>query len=913
MTASYAQSAVNPCGTDDIYQRMVKEHPEILIKDAQLKEEIATRMKEMDLGSLARTTDDDGTTVYHVPLVFHIIHDYGAEYVTDAEIQACVARINTMYNKMNADTASVLAQYKGFIPNSNKRYIGNARIVWHLATKDPLGNPTNGVTRRRNYITRNGGDFAKYDQWPSSNYMNIWLISKMSAANNSAAAYAYKPATGDVIPYYDGVIGLAEYVSEVYYTYSHELGHELNLDHPWGGTNNPKVACGDDEVEDTPPTKGHDPEGGCSDLVDLYDDSCLITYFLPVAKLRLDSIKRADSPVYSLAVMKDTSTSKGITFKCRTRTRIDSLSFYPSAALGSTYIIGLSKNGTLIDTQHVVTTAKDTAQKVACKFRLLTADTATNYKLFFLQNPGAWRDTSYTALRTFPKGLNGTFWLKNADDYQTGNYYNFFYGIKITYGFFKIYDNDSLVDYPDTTNAQNVMDYTYCSKMFTYGQTQRMRAAIVSSTAHRDSLITPYNTTVRTGCFDTPNLKPVAEFSVERAATSGGVQTSDRTYFMCKDDAASYLFRFQNRSWQATPTSVDWTFTNSASIGATTSSTGTVATKFAETGWATVTATATNANGSSTFSDRVYVADPATKDPIGYFQEFRDTTENKNWPIFNYYNNRYQWEWVNYNGYWDQYCIRYHSFDNRTALKDVIVGDPSGDYDDFFSPAFDLSNLGTNGNLNFMYAGAYATTNPAYMKDSMEIAYSTDCGGTWKTLYKMGGAKMQTVGTVPITTGEYFPVYNDWKPMSINLVSGTTKIRDTRVFFRFRYKPSSRVFAFTTTSGMYASGNNFYMDRINISNNPLSVNEMALGSKLASVAPNPTQSNAFVLFSKPNANVHVAVMDITGKLVYSIDQKIDNSNGRIEIPASAIAVKGMYMVHITGDNELNQTEKLVVY
>jgi hypothetical protein len=88
---------------------------------------------------------------------------------------------------------------------------------------------------------------------------------------------------------------------------------------------------------------------------------------------------------------------------------------------------------------------------------------------------------------------------------------------------------------------------------------------------------------------------------------------------------------------------------------------------------------------------------------------------------------------------------------------------------------------------------------------------------------------------------------------------------------------------------------------------------MILGDKMAAVAPNPTTSNAFVLLSKANAHVQVQVMDITGKVVYTTTQSVNQSNARIEIPANNISAKGIYLVHITGDDNLNQTEKLIVY
>lgn len=896
---------VNPCGTDEVYRKMVDAHPEIADINAQLSQEIAEKLsgtKIKDLSPFAITTEEDGTTVYHVPVVFHVIHDYGAEYLPDAAFVSCIEQVNRLYNKMNADTSGIIGPYKGFIHNSTTRYIGNARIEWHLATKDPLGNPTNGVTRRRSYLTKSAGDLAKYDQWPPSNYMNVWVINTMSASHSGAAAYAYKPATGAVIPYYDGVITLYNYVNSDN-TIAHEFGHELNLDHVWGGTNNPEVACGDDEVDDTPPTKGHN---SCI-ASKLYDTTCIFNYLTSTGKLRLDTITRADSPAYTKALKTDNSTSIGMSFKCRTVTTLDSFRFYP-AVLGADYKIGLSRNGVNIDSISV--TATSSPQVVKPSFRFPRADTSVTYKLFFIENPGAYRDT-FSATSAISIGKDGTIFL--TEFMAADNYYNFFYDWRSTYGYYKIYANDSLVDYPDTTNTQNIMEYAFCPNyMFTHGQTARMRAALTSSVARRDSLITPANLD-RTGALATslPPMKPKAELSVERAYTAGGLTTAETTpaHFMCASSSTpSYVFRLSNRTWRSTATSTTWDISNGATAVGTSGSY-----YFTDPGWAKVSVISENANGADTFvaEPGIYVADPNAINPIGYWQDFNDAAENAKYPIFNYYNNRYKWEIANDGGTYDGTAMRYRSYDDRTALSELVVGDPAGDHDDFFTPAFDLSVLGPDhGNINFMYAGAYATNNIDQMKDQLEIAYSTNCGGTWTTLKTMKNEEMQTIGSVPVSAGEYKPIWSDWKAMSIDLrTSGGALIRNDKVFFRFRYKPSSRPIG----QYQFASGNNFYIDRINISNFPLTVNEMILGDKVAALAPNPTNADAYVLFTKPNANVKIDVVDITGKLVYSVSQKIDQINAKVIIPASQFGAKGIYMVRITGEDNLSQTEKLVVY
>ena len=277
-----------PCGTDEVQQQLLKSYPQIAERNAALSAEISNKLSKMtakDLLSFAKTTED-GNVIYDVPIVFHIIHDYGAEYLPDDSVYNCVKDLNKIFNKQNWDTIQVIAPFKGFINNSNTRYIGKGNIVWHLATKDPNGNPTNGITRRRNYLTKAAGDLAKFDQWPSNNYMNIWVINAFIPRSGgfAPAAYAYKPPTADIIPYYDGVITLYNYINRDN-TIGHELGHELNLDHPWGSTNSPEVGCGDDEVDDTPLTKGHLSCGAAQ----LADTACLYNYRKPIAKQKMDS------------------------------------------------------------------------------------------------------------------------------------------------------------------------------------------------------------------------------------------------------------------------------------------------------------------------------------------------------------------------------------------------------------------------------------------------------------------------------------------------------------------------------------------------------------------------------------------------------------------------------------------------
>ncbi|MBK7182529.1 MAG: hypothetical protein IPH89_06110 [Bacteroidetes bacterium] len=78
---------------------------------------------------------------------------------------------------------------------------------------------------------------------------------------SGAAGYAYLPGTTAAE---DGIMILNSYIGSIgtgniqkSHALTHEIGHYLNLNHTWGGTNNPGVDCsGDDNVSDTPKTEG---------------------------------------------------------------------------------------------------------------------------------------------------------------------------------------------------------------------------------------------------------------------------------------------------------------------------------------------------------------------------------------------------------------------------------------------------------------------------------------------------------------------------------------------------------------------------------------------------------------------------------------------------------------------------------
>lgn len=884
-SAANAQS----CFTSEMHQQYLSENSDIAVYEAQLKAQIQEQMQKYAANNSSRLkTTADPTDTLKIPVVVHVIHDYNsANYVADDEIYDLIKSITTVYLKQNSDISAVIAPFK--------QYIGNPKIEFYLATRDPQGKPTTGITRRFSYLTYGGDDQAKFDQWAPDTYLNLWVINAIGRGitNGVVAAYATLPPTAASLPYIDGVIASASQLN-ANKTIPHEFGHILNLFHPWG---NGQVAsaCGDDEVDDTPPTTGHFSNGspfgntanGFCNAASLYDTTCTNSV-VSTSKIVLDSTN---------GILSGADPSS-ISFAAKTNMFIESVKVFPTAA-GQPLTIELQRfNGSTFVTVATIkdTTENDTAQVIPIMQQILP-DT---FRLALTQNPGLRRDT-ITGATFYSKSISC---VLDVYDETTANKYNYLYALKVRYGYIK-----NCVDYPDTVNTQNIMDYANCPIMFTDLQVARMRATLSSSVGNRNNLVRT-NTHIKAGILDpTTNtygkrldLKPVPDYSVET-----GLGASERTYFGCAD--GTQRFYFQNRSWRDTIQSVDISLSNGANPSNSTNATSKFSVTFSEPGWVTVSVKATGNNtGDSTAQKvEVYAADPNyVINPLnGYYQEFDAAGDKDKWPIFNYYKNEPRWEVINGNGYYDKSCIMFHGYDERVFPK-ALVGTPRGDFDDFITPAFDLSGM-TSGdcNLNFLSSGASRTSNLDEMRDTFEIFYSTNCGNNWTLLKTMVKGDIANNGTVTVP---FAPLHNgDWKLQSINIPAGA---RQSKVYFRFRYRPGVEL----DTRFQTGTGNNFYVDRVNVSSYPLGVNTITDNNKRIALAPNPTNGSSTIVINGTGlaSTAKVVVTDVTGKVVFRTQESINNSVNKIDIPASVISVKGVYMVQVvTGDQ--THTEKLVVY
>jgi len=193
--------------------------------------------------------------------------------------------------------------------------------------------------------------------------------------------------------------------------------------------------------------------------------------------------------------------------------------------------------------------------------------------------------------------------------------------------------------------------------------------------------------------------------------------------------------------------------------------------------------------------------------------------------------------------------------------------------------------------LDFYVAYAPYTLN-APENDKLEIVYSTNCGGTWTSVWSSMGADL---ATHEATTAQFVPAADDWKLKSIDM-SGV---------------PTGAILAFRATSDY---GNNLYIDDVNLrSGIPTGVRGNVVAAQQISLFPNPATASATLEFTlSSSSKVVVSVLDALGRTVSVIaDATLQQGAQRFTVPTSALAA-GVYNIAIRTEEGLSTRRLSVV-
>jgi pregnancy-associated plasma protein-A len=235
------------CGAMQVHERLLETYPSFRKSEARIDQ---FTERSIASGLAQRTT----RKLITIPTVVHVVHKREPENITRAQIRSQINALNRDYRATNPDKSKVPAVWQGLV--------GNAKIKFELATKDPRGRKTDGVTRTKTTRSSFGADDSVKSEssgganpWPSKRYLNIWVCNLSDGLLGYAQFPGGPPRTDGVVILY-GAFGTQGDVTAPFNlgrTVTHEVGHWLNLRHIWGDT----MDCSSgDRVPDTPNAAG---------------------------------------------------------------------------------------------------------------------------------------------------------------------------------------------------------------------------------------------------------------------------------------------------------------------------------------------------------------------------------------------------------------------------------------------------------------------------------------------------------------------------------------------------------------------------------------------------------------------------------------------------------------------------------
>lgn len=265
------------CATMDNLEHRKNEDPGLEQRMSQIEAYTQNKVKSLEQNKITGS-------IVTIPVVVHVIYSNSNENISEAQILSQIQVLNDDFRRLNSDANNTWSQ------------AADTQIQFCMATVDPNGNPTNGITRKSSSKTSWGTSDAMkkssqggVNPWNTSQYLNMWVCNIGGGILGYAQFPGGNAATDGVVmgPSYFGSKngGSGFYLSAPFNlgrTTTHEVGHFFNLRHIWGDG-----GCSvDDYVTDTPTSGG--ANYGCAtgavscgtvDMVQNYmdysDDGCM--------------------------------------------------------------------------------------------------------------------------------------------------------------------------------------------------------------------------------------------------------------------------------------------------------------------------------------------------------------------------------------------------------------------------------------------------------------------------------------------------------------------------------------------------------------------------------------------------------------------------------------------------------------
>lgn len=288
------------CATMQVLEKRIQNDPLTQLR-MQQSEIQAQKWISENKSLLRKNNNVKSQVLVTIPVVVHVVYNNQTENISDAQIQSQIVALNEDYRLLNSDSLDDTHPFWG--------YTGDTQIEFCLASIDPNGNATSGITRTFTNTTAFDADASvKFnslggkDNWDPTKYLNIWVCDL--SASGGVLGYAAFPSDLISLPDEDGVVihyqafgyigtaGTGGFTANgLGRTATHEVGHWLNLRHIWGDN-----LCGDDFVSDTQiaedanyncPSFPHNAFSNCGsdgygemymNYMDYVDDYCMVMF-----------------------------------------------------------------------------------------------------------------------------------------------------------------------------------------------------------------------------------------------------------------------------------------------------------------------------------------------------------------------------------------------------------------------------------------------------------------------------------------------------------------------------------------------------------------------------------------------------------------------------------------------------------
>ena len=417
-------------------------------------------------------------------------------------------------------------------------------------------------------------------------------------------------------------------------------------------------------------------------------------------------------------------------------------------------------------------------------------------------------------------------------------------------------------------NVQNYMDYAYCQKMFTQGQSLAMQACINGVTNARNNLSSPSNLLATGITNPLTNCVPMVDI------------TASPAFSVCSGKTLSFL----SFTFNANPTSIVWSANNGALVSSPNATSTSI--NFLNPGSSTVVCTVSNAFGMNSKSLVILAKNGVAEVASLYSQSFENTGLPANWTTQGINASNHTWQIYNGTGSHGNQCVFVPAEDLPANAIQLLEG-----------PSYDFKN---NPGALYTFKYAYAKHNPAN-NDVFKVQASKNCGGSWSDVWIPSSSTM--AGNSAGINSNLFVPYNEWVLYDLTQHPNFFPfINEDNVRIRFYFKEDENGAGF---------GNRLYLDEINFTT-PTGINEVTKALALQ-VYPNPSNGASTLAFTLSDASqIKLSVYTVGGLTLYqSGEMTYRSGEHQILLNEKGEWVPGIYFVCL----EYNGTKlmkKLVV-